>query len=554
VDEHVFEDGGRPAAAAPGRDIAAGAGAVGRDGDGAALGAGTPGFDVTAFCDALRTLTLDALTALADEHAALVRAAEARHLLVLGVLAERAVHRVDGTVDLAGWIAQRDAVRPATARAAAAVATRLEALPAIAVVAASGALSVDQLAPLVRIATPATDAEWAARAPGWSPASLELAARRTERIDATSARAAFARREVRFWTDRRTGDGRFSGQLPADRMAMFRSAVEQHAHETRAADARPSDQPAPRWETRCADALVDLVLDGARPGARGSATPMVVAHVDARLLHGRARAGPLRRAADGRGRAGSRRRGPGGARARRPGDASGRGPGVAAAGPPPPSHADVAVRHAVTARVRGLVEAMADVSADGRRAADAHLPWPDDPWRAVEPDCGCPDAHDPSAGPGADAELEPDAVWAQLDDGTPISVETARRLACDAVIQTWLVDRFTPFALGRSRRDPTPAQQAALRLRSPTCEWPGCAARRGLSAHHLRWWIRRGRTDLENLVLLCYVHHHQVHEGGSALHGDPTRPGGLRVTRPDGRPLPAKPAPWAGPVRPERRP
>ena len=32
--------------------------------------------------------------------------------------------------------------------------------------------------------------------------------------------------------------------------------------------------------------------------------------------------------------------------------------------------------------------------------------------------------------------------------------------------------------------------------------------------HHIVFWASGGETKLSNLVLLCYHHHRQVHEGG----------------------------------------
>ncbi len=40
-------------------------------------------------------------------------------------------------------------------------------------------------------------------------------------------------------------------------------------------------------------------------------------------------------------------------------------------------------------------------------------------------------------------------------------------------------------------------------------------------AHHLHHWLAGGPTSLDNLVLLCRVHHRAVHEGGWQLHHDP---------------------------------
>ena len=531
-----------PAPAATAAPDAAPADAAGVDGPGFEAA----GFDAAGFCDWLRTLSLDALSRVADEHAAFVRAVQARQLLVLGVLAERSVHRVDGALDLAGWVAQRDAVRPGTARQVAAIAARLEQLPAIAGVAAAGALSIDQLAPLVRLADAETDAEWAERAPGWSLASLEQAARRRERLGSSVAEAAFQRRELRFWIERATGDGRMSGRMPADRMALVRSVVEQAAHDA----GRTADQPKERWEARCADALADLVLAGGAVDDGRTVVAQVSAHIDVRALHpppasGRRRGGARRAGNRGPGR--STRSG----RLRAAADARGDiGEGevgdLVAAGPIPfdrvMSGAPCCAAM-VAPSGEPVVRGPSAVAAGGTIDASVH----------PEVDAGVDASRPLDADAAVSAErlgggLPPSVPWAQLVDGTPISVETARRLSCDARIQAWLVDRFTPFAAGRSRRSPTAAQHAALRLRAGCCEWPGCRRRRGLSAHHLHWWSLRGPTDLDNLVLLCWAHHHLVHDGGFGLRGDPTRPDGLEVVRPDARPLAMEPSPLPSPV------
>jgi hypothetical protein len=44
-----------------------------------------------------------------------------------------------------------------------------------------------------------------------------------------------------------------------------------------------------------------------------------------------------------------------------------------------------------------------------------------------------------------------------------------------------------------------------------------------------------GPTHAANLALVCPTHHRFVHEHGWHIHGDPTRPDGLRFRRPDGR-------------------
>ena len=68
---------------------------------------------------------------------------------------------------------------------------------------------------------------------------------------------------------------------------------------------------------------------------------------------------------------------------------------------------------------------------------------------------------------------------------------------------------------GRTKRLVSTAQRRALMIRDHgMCQYPGCHQTRHLKAHHLIPWILGGRTDLENLILLCQWHHTAVHEGG----------------------------------------
>ncbi|MEA2677652.1 MAG: hypothetical protein QOJ81_1793 [Chloroflexota bacterium] len=96
-----------------------------------------------------------------------------------------------------------------------------------------------------------------------------------------------------------------------------------------------------------------------------------------------------------------------------------------------------------------------------------------------------------------------------LEHGPAIPSELARRLTCDAMVTTAGLNH------GRELRLATAAQHRALRARDGAkCWWTGCDCTHGLDAHHIRHWLLGGRTDLDNLVLLCPFHHRLVHEGG----------------------------------------
>lgn len=133
---------------------------------------------------------------------------------------------------------------------------------------------------------------------------------------------------------------------------------------------------------------------------------------------------------------------------------------------------------------------------------------------------------------------------AEIEDGPVIAPETARRLACDGRIQIVAEDeQGDPLRLGRLTRVPSATMLRQLRHRDRECRFPGCERRRFTNAHHVRWWSRGGRTDLDNLVLLCTFHHRLVHEGGWIVGLDST--GAVEWRRPNGSTFRAGPAPPA---------
>jgi hypothetical protein len=147
---------------------------------------------------------------------------------------------------------------------------------------------------------------------------------------------------------------------------------------------------------------------------------------------------------------------------------------------------------------------------------------------------------------------------ATLDDGSHLSAETLRRIACDAGLVPTLSARSGAYAsnvnettaadapmlnapvpnaqvanaqvlddtpvlnapvldIGRRTRSIPPAIRRALWLRDRGCRFPGCPHRRFLHGHHIHHWLHGGATRLDNLVLLCTRHHRLVHEGGFTI-------------------------------------
>lgn len=123
-----------------------------------------------------------------------------------------------------------------------------------------------------------------------------------------------------------------------------------------------------------------------------------------------------------------------------------------------------------------------------------------------------------------------------LEAGPAVPSDTARRLSCDGEVVS---------DLGRRRRVVSPALRASLERRDAGCRFPGCTRRHGLHAHHLKHWVRGGRTDKDNLVLLCPFHHRLLHEDGFTAARSSL--GEVAFRGPDGREVPAVPA-RAGPI------
>ena len=101
----------------------------------------------------------------------------------------------------------------------------------------------------------------------------------------------------------------------------------------------------------------------------------------------------------------------------------------------------------------------------------------------------------------------------ELDDTTPLSPTAARRLLCDADIITAIGNRKSwKLDLGYSRRAANRKIRKALIARDRTCTAPGCNRPHWMcEIHHIIPWADGGRTDLNNLTLLCNRHHHIHH-------------------------------------------
>ena len=179
--------------------------------------------------------------------------------------------------------------------------------------------------------------------------------------------------------------------------------------------------------------------------------------------------------------------------------------------------------------------------AKSRRAADKQAGTVID-WQQSAADALVALARQGSSPDGGGARRSPTTLIVHMsEDGPPllegagpISVETVERLACDA-------RRLTIKPMGRdlvhSRvgRCASYAQQRALHKRSSHCQYPGCTAMRELEAHHLIAVEHGGKTELDNLILLCPRHHKLLHDRHIHTSGHGERPaftdtGGRAIT------------------------
>ncbi|MEX1126299.1 MAG: HNH endonuclease [Acidimicrobiia bacterium] len=111
-----------------------------------------------------------------------------------------------------------------------------------------------------------------------------------------------------------------------------------------------------------------------------------------------------------------------------------------------------------------------------------------------------------------------------LETGPRIGANALEAILCDAVTEvTVRTDDGRFMEYGRRQRIVPPALKRAILDRDGnTCAGDGCESRYRIEAHHIIPWSRGGRTDAENLISLCWFHHHVVvHQRGYTVYRHP---------------------------------
>ncbi|MCU0311739.1 MAG: HNH endonuclease [Acidimicrobiales bacterium] len=408
------------------------------------------------------------LRAAAAELQKVISAVEHQQRRLLALIDERRAFTVDGSRDAADWAANGLGVSRRAANDQLRLARQLDGLPNLAEAAARGDVSTAQARPAAQLADPTTDRQWAAQASALPVGVLDRQAAKRSRPTSADHRAARNARHFRAWTDGL--ELRFRGAMPVDDGHRLLAAID------RAAAPRGRDPRTDGAERRTTAGPADGTR-GTAEGNEGNAPPLT----------------PDQRRADGL---------------------------LALAGATIADDADPDRANVVLIADLDTVDAATAAIHGGATAATAATHGGAPPQHARSTPQGSARAPERSAAlAGATAELE---------DGTLLPVETARRLLCDSRVQVVVQDRAgIAVGVGTSARTVSPAMRRVIMQRDRGCRFGSCTATRFLQAHHVVPFP--GPTVLGNLTMLCWHHHHAVHEGGWCLSGDPN--GELRATR-----------------------
>lgn len=144
--------------------------------------------------------------------------------------------------------------------------------------------------------------------------------------------------------------------------------------------------------------------------------------------------------------------------------------------------------------------------------------------------------------------LHLDTKGAWVTGGHAIPLRLLGRFVSDGVVQPVWETEGRPVSVGRAMRILPERSRRLVVDRDRGCRFPGCTSTRFVEVHHLDAWADGGRTDLDNQVSLCTVHHDGIDRGDHVIAGDPSRPDGLVVTNRYGLPVrPPRPAETAPP-------
>jgi hypothetical protein len=121
-----------------------------------------------------------------------------------------------------------------------------------------------------------------------------------------------------------------------------------------------------------------------------------------------------------------------------------------------------------------------------------------------------------------------------LEAGPKVGVQALEAILCDATTEVTVNgEDGIPMVYGRGARTAPPGlKRAVIHRAGGVCEGDGCNSRYRLEAHHETPWSQGGSTDPDDLIALCWFHHHIViHQRGFEIYRHPEH-GRIRFRRP----------------------
>ena len=106
-----------------------------------------------------------------------------------------------------------------------------------------------------------------------------------------------------------------------------------------------------------------------------------------------------------------------------------------------------------------------------------------------------------------------DEQGAEAQNGTAVGPSVIDKIACAGSLEMIRTVDGEPLANGRLTRVISRKMKRFVLHRDGGCAADGCTSRYRLEPHHIVPWSEGGPTDADNLVALCWFHHHVVIHG-----------------------------------------
>jgi len=125
---------------------------------------------------------------------------------------------------------------------------------------------------------------------------------------------------------------------------------------------------------------------------------------------------------------------------------------------------------------------------------------------------------------------------AEIAAATVVGPEILDKVACIGGLEVIRTGNGQPLGMGRRRRVIPNRLRRFVLHRDGGCTADGCISRYRLEVHHAIPWSEGGPTDPDNLVTLCWFHHHVVVHGWGYLIDTRLGKGRIRFVKPGADP------------------